>query len=72
MLRISRPDSEQITNVQSVEQAEPAIQSTPPGRYHVNELSADPLPSGHTSRRWGVAIRQPDGSVDLEPDPWEA
>jgi hypothetical protein len=39
----------------------------PPGRYHVDEISADPLPSGHTSRRWGAVITVLDGSVELEP-----
>jgi hypothetical protein len=24
-----------------------------PGRYHIDEISRDPLPSGHTSRRGG-------------------
>ena len=42
-----------------------------PGRYHVDQIEADPLPSGHTWRRWGIAIKRPDGSVDLEPDPWD-
>ena len=32
----------------------------------------DPLPSGHTSRRWGCAIRHEDGRVILDPDPREA
>ena len=40
------------------------------GLYHVDEISADPLPSGHTSRRWGVGIKRLDGSVAIEPDPW--
>jgi hypothetical protein len=31
--------------------------------------SAEPLPSGHTSRWWGVGIKRPDGSVAIEPDP---
>ena len=30
------------------------------------------FPSGHSSRRWNIAIRRPDGSVEAEPDPWEA
>ena len=42
-----------------------------PGRYHIEEISADPLPSGHTSRRWGVGIKQSDGSVMLLPAPPE-
>jgi hypothetical protein len=43
-----------------------------PGRYPVAEIAAAPLPSGHTSRRWGSAIKHPDGRVELDPDPWPA
>jgi hypothetical protein len=28
------------------------------------------LSSGHASRRWGVGIKRPDGSLVVEPDPW--
>jgi hypothetical protein len=38
----------------------------------VDQISADPLPSGHTSRRWGVGIKSRDGSVVIERDPREA
>jgi hypothetical protein len=72
MFRISRDGQEPVVDVDHVEQLEPAVRSSPPGRYHIDEISADPLPSGHTSRRWGVGIRRPDGSVEPEPDPWEA
>jgi hypothetical protein len=43
-----------------------------PGRYHVDEIAAHPLPSSHTSRQWGSAIKHPDGRSDLDPDPWPA
>ena len=52
-----------IIDVDQVEAIEPAIRSSEPGRYHVDEISADPMPSGHTSRRWGVGIKR---SIDLE------
>ncbi len=68
MYRISRNGQEPIIHVDHVEAIGPAIPSSEPGRYHVDEISADSLPSGHTSRRWGVAIKQPEGSVVLEPD----
>src|SRR5262249_22712704 len=32
------------------------IEPLGPGRYHVDEIAAVPLASGHTSRRWGSAI----------------
>jgi hypothetical protein len=67
---ISQNGQEPIIDVAKVEAIEPAIRSSEPGRYHVDEISADPLPSGHTSRRWGVGIKQPDGLVVIDPDPW--
>jgi hypothetical protein len=70
--RISRNGHELIIEVDQVEAIEPAIRSSEPGLYHVDEISADPLPSGHTSRRWGVGIKLRDGAVVIEPDPWPA
>ena len=43
-----------------------------PGRFHVDQISSDPLPSGHTSRRWGVVIAKTDGTVSVDRDPWPA
>jgi hypothetical protein len=51
MYRISRNGQEPIIDVEQVEAIEPAIRSSEPGRYHVDEISADPLPSGHDWRR---------------------
>ena len=70
MFRISRDGREPIVDVDQVEAVEAAIRSSAAGRYHVDEISADPLPSGHTSRRWGVGIKRPDGVVTLDRDPW--
>jgi hypothetical protein len=67
---MSRNGHEAIIDVDQIKAIEPAIRFSELGRYHVDEISADPLPSSHTSRRWGVAIKRPDGSVELEPDPW--
>jgi hypothetical protein len=69
--RISPPGREPITDVDAVEAVEGAIRAGDPGRYHIDEIGADPLPSGHTSRRWGTASRRSDGAVTLDPDPWE-
>ena len=71
ILRISRTDADQGADVDSIDDAAKIIESGEPGRYHVDEISADPLPSGHTSRRWGVGIKRADGSVTAEPDPWD-
>jgi hypothetical protein len=52
-----------------IDEIEPAIRAAEPGRWHVHEIGADPLPSGHTSRWWGVVIKRQDGSVVIEADP---
>jgi hypothetical protein len=70
IFRVSRRDDEQVVDADSVEQAEKTIGSGQPGRYHVDEISRDPLPSGHTSRRWGIGIKRNDGTVAIDPDPW--
>ena len=46
------------------------VRRQPPGRYDVDEIRADPFPSGHTSRQWGRMIRHADGRVEEEPWPW--
>jgi hypothetical protein len=51
--RISRPGRESIIDVDSVAAVEGAIRDSEPGRFHVDGISVEPLPSGHTSRRWG-------------------
>jgi hypothetical protein len=49
-----------------------ALRHAGPGRYTVEEVSraGELLPSGHSYRRWGTAIRHPDGQVTLDPEPW--
>jgi hypothetical protein len=51
MYRISHNGQEPITDVAQVEAIKPAIRSSEPGLYHVDQISADPLPSGHTPRQ---------------------
>jgi hypothetical protein len=68
--RISRAGREPITDVDSVKAVKRAVRDGEPGRFHVDEISADPLCCGHTSRRWETAIGRPDGAVTLDPDPW--
>ena len=68
--RISRPGLEPITDVDSVEAVEQAIRNGGAGCYQVDAISAELLPSGHTSWRWGTAIMRPDGAVTLDPDTW--
>ena len=47
------------------------VPEQPSGRYEVDEIRADPFPSGHTSWQWGRLIRHPDGRVEDEPWPCE-
>ena len=71
IFRISRGARVPVVDVGSPTAIEDAVRATKPGHYHVDEISADPLPSGHTARRWGTAIKHPDGTVSVEPDPWQ-
>ncbi len=68
--RISRPDDDQVIDVDSLDEVEGTIGRGKRGRYHVDEIGLDPLPSGHTSRRWGAGVKRDDGTVAIDPDPW--
>jgi hypothetical protein len=57
MYRISHNGQEPIVDVDQVEAIEPATSSSEAGRYHTDQISRDALPSGHTSRRWGIGIK---------------
>jgi len=61
-----------LVDVETVGEIEPVIRAEKPGRFHIDEISATPLPSGHTARGWGVAIKRPDLAVTIDPDPWDA
>ncbi len=68
MFRVSR--GETGFDADSLDQAREYLGRQKLCRYHVDEISADPLPSGHTSRRWGVGIKRTDGRVTIKPDKW--
>lgn len=68
--RVSDRDNDLVVDVDSVDAIEKVVRSAKPGRYHVDEISSDLMPSGHTSRRWGVGINHGDGTVTMDPDPW--
>jgi hypothetical protein len=70
--RISRQGQEPIVDVGSVEAIEGMIQAGNPGPFHIDEISSDRLPSGHTSRRWRTGAKNRDGTTIIEPDPWPA
>jgi len=66
----SRSGQEPITDVDSVDAIEAVVRTGDPGRYHVDEISSDPLPSGHMYRRWGVGLKRNGGTVAIKPDRW--
>jgi hypothetical protein len=73
MFRIIR-GQDYHTTVATTEEIASAVRDERPGRFIVEEVSSAGrlLPSGHSCRRWGTAIRHPDGQVTLDPDPWPA
>ena len=72
VFRIVDREGEIVADADGLAGVNEIVRRAPTGRYHVDEISAAPLPSGHTSRRWGFAIRHEHGRVILDPDPWEA
>lgn len=70
MFRVSQNERELVVDITTADEIERAIRARKAGKYHVDEISADPLPSGHNSRHWGVAIERPDGPVEIQADPW--
>ena len=69
--RVVAREGEMLADADSIDEVTEILRTTPAGRYHIDEISANPLPPGHTARRWGFEIRQPNGRVVLESDPWE-
>jgi hypothetical protein len=68
MFRISRGESG--FDAETIERASERLAGMPAGRYDVDEIRAEPFPSGHTSRQWGRLLRHPGGEVEAEPHPW--
>jgi hypothetical protein len=71
MFRVSHRGDD-IDDADTIEGAREIVRCQPPGRYDVEEIRAEPFPSGHTSRAWGRLIRHPDGRVEDEPWPWDS
>jgi hypothetical protein len=71
MFRVSRR-GDGIDDAETIGGAREIVRGQAPGRYDVDEIRAEPFPSGHTSRRWGTAIKHLDGRCSLNPDPWLA
>jgi hypothetical protein len=68
MFRISR--GETGFDADTIDRARETPRREEPGLYRVDEIRADPFPSGHTSRAWGNLIRHADGRVEDEAAPW--
>jgi hypothetical protein len=70
VLRIIKGD-DIIASVGTSEDVTKALSGARPGRYVTEEssMAGELLPSGYSCQRWGVAIRQDDGTVTLEPEP---
>lgn len=73
MFRIIK-DPDHLTSAASPDEIRQVLRHSPPGHYAVEEVSpaGELLPSGHSCRRWGIATRNEDGQVILDPDPWPA
>jgi hypothetical protein len=69
MFRVSHR-GEGIDDSGTIEGAREIVRGQTPGQYDVDELRAEPFPSGHTSKQWGRLIRHPDGWVEEDPHPW--
>jgi hypothetical protein len=70
MFRISKGADDRVVDVDTLDEIETVIGRAEPGRYHIDEITRDPLPAGHTSRCWGICIKRADGSLVLECEPW--
>jgi hypothetical protein len=70
VFRVSRR-GEGIDDADTIEGAQEIVRGQSPGRYDLDEIRAQPLPSGHTSRSWGRLIRHPDGRIEDEEWPWD-
>jgi hypothetical protein len=55
----------------SIERLKTILSHLDSGRYTVDEISTDPLPSDHTARGWGVMLKLNDGTTVEEPDSWD-
>jgi hypothetical protein len=50
--RIVDPDGEMLTDADSLDQVTEIGRRGPSGRYHIDEISVEPHPSGHTAKPW--------------------
>ena len=71
LYRLVDPQGETVVDGDKIGDLKKTMSGLPAGRYHADEISATPLPSEHTPRRWGLLLEPPDFSIMEEPDPWD-
>ena len=70
--RLVDSKGEMLSDADTIEYLKGILGHLDAGRYTVDEIASEPLPSGHTARRWGVLLKLDDGTIIEEPDPWDA
>jgi hypothetical protein len=70
ILRINDESGDPIGTARSIVGVAELLFDSRPGVYHIDEISADRLPCGHTSRRWGIAIKRGDSMVSIARELW--
>ena len=60
-----------VASAGGLEEVAVTLKGAWPGRYVIKEssMARGLLPSRYSRQRWGVAVRQADGTVTLEPEP---
>jgi hypothetical protein len=68
--RLENPKGETLAEGDTIGYLRGVVRDLPPGRYIVNELSADASLSApvHSARRWGVFFKLDGGDILTEPD----
>ena len=69
--RLIDSTGEMLSDADTIEYLKGILDHLDAGRYTVDEIASEPLPSGHTARRWGVLLKLDDGTIIEEPDPWD-
>jgi hypothetical protein len=67
ILRINDESADPIGTARSIVGVAVLLVDSRPGVYHIDEISADRLPCGHTSRRWG---KRGDSTVSIARELW--
>jgi len=69
--RLIDSKGEMLSDADTIEYLKGILGHLDAGRYTVDEIASEPLPSGHTARRWGVMLKLDDGTVIEEAGPWD-